>query len=189
MSSSFNTYYKSFIDGYIDLESFINIPELDLAKFVSLSDDDAVKIIQAVERKVGEELSKKFPNVPVHLDQFLSADPKKGVRKLYEVLATDGGVYEGGVSMDNYSGSVNRMEALKNSILRINVNRLKSVNAKHLEKVEITILRYIINIKRGEFDYMDIYQLARITRASPEVILEGLYSLAEKGLIAFNHGM
>ncbi len=189
MSDSFSNYYKSFIDGYIDLESIINIPEIDLANFVSLQDEDATKIIQAVERKIGEELSKRFPNIPEQLDQILSDDPRKGVQKLYEMLATDGGVYESGAGRYGGYTPTRSRNQIKNSILRVNVKKLKTVDARKLEKIEVAILRYIINIKRGEFGYMDIYQLAKMTRSSPETVLEGLYNLAEAGLISFTHGM
>ena len=191
MNDNFNDYYKSFINGYFDLETLINIPELDLANFLSLENEDALKIIQTVERTVGEELAKRFPNVPADLDQILSEDPKEGVKKLYEILATDGGVRENKI----YSGYMGRRDRrlgssqVRDSILKVNPRMLKRIDLSKLEKKEIAILKYIINIRKGEFGYTDIYQLAKITRSSPETVLQSLYDLAELKIIHFSHGM
>jgi hypothetical protein len=189
MSENFNNYYKSFIDGYIDFETDAIIPDVNLSAFLSLHEEDAIKIIKAVERKVGEELSKKFPNVPSNLDQILSDDPKRGVRKLYEILATDGGVYEPQVTGSMYMSRSRGLNPLRSSILRININRLRRLDLRRLDKKETAILKYIINVRRGEFTYMDIYRLAKTIKTSPESILESLYNLAEMGIVVFNHGM
>ncbi len=187
VNDNFSNYYKSFMNGYIDLETLINIPELNLSKFLTIDNEDAVKIIQTVERTVGEELAKRFPNVPAELDQILSNDPKEGVKKLYEILATDGGVKE------NYTytrlGNQMRHRKFQNSILKVNPKMLKRLDISKLGKLEITILKYIVSIKKGEFGYMDIYQLARVTKSSPESILESLYELAELKIISFSQGM
>ena len=187
VNDNFSNYYKSFMSGYIDLETLINIPELDLANFLSTDNEDAIKIIQTVERTVGEELAKKFPNVPAELDQILSADPKEGAKKLYEILATDGGVKENYVY--SHLGSQVRRHIFHNSILKVNPKMLRRLDISKLGKLEIAILKYIVNIKKGEFGYMDIYQLARVTKSSPESILESLYELAELKIINFSQGM
>ena len=194
MNSSFNDYYKSFINGYFDLETLVNIPELDTANFLFLENEDALKIIQTVERTVGEELAKRFPNVPAELDQILSEDPKEGVKKLYEILATDGGVRDDTIDTiySKYIGNQDmhvRSSQFRDSILKVNLKMLKKIDLSKLEKTEIAILKYIINIKKGEFGYMDIYQLAKLTRSSPESILQSLYELAEHKIIHFSHGM
>lgn len=190
MSDSFNNYYKSFMNGYFDLETLINIPELDLANFLSLDNENALKIIQTVERTVGEELAKRFPNVPAELDQILSKDPKEGVRKLYEILATDGGVRED-IPYNKYIAYQGKhvKSKITSSILKVDPRVLKRIDPSKLGKTEIAVLKYIVNIKKGEFGYMDIYQLAKLTRSSPESILESLYELAELKIIHFGHGM
>jgi hypothetical protein len=196
MSEAFDSYYKTFMDGYIDFETFVNIPEVNLAAFLDIEEEDAVKIIKLVERKVGEELSKKFPNIPRELDQILSDDPKEGVKRLYEMLATDGGYRESGIS--NQQGSVDvskygrrrvRSGIDRVSMLRVNPGRLKKLDIRTLDKFEMTILKYIVNVRKGSFTYMDIYRLAKIMKTSPQEILDGLYTLAEKRLISFQHGM
>lgn len=182
VDGGFSETYRAFMDNFMDLDFMLDIPDVDLAKFLEL-DAPAEEIIKTVERKIGEELAKIYPNVPRNLDQILSDNPKEGVKKLYEVLATDGGY------VTTQRKDVRRV-SLEPSILRVNMDKIKSLRRRgQLEKTDMLILRYIINVRRGVFGYHDIYKVARIARASPEYILDRLYKLAEEGYISFLRGM
>ncbi len=183
IDDGFSETYKVFMDNFMDLDFLLEIPDIDLAKFLEL-EDPAKDIIRTVERKIGEELSKIYPSIPKNLDQILSSNPKEGVKKLYEVLATDGGYVAGTVTGGK------EPKVLEPSILRVNIDKIKSIRVRDaLEKTDVLILKYIINVKRGAFTYQDIYKVARIARASPEYILDRLYKLAEWGYIYFLRGM
>ena len=182
VDDGFSEVYKVFMDSFMDLDFILNIPEVDLAKFLEL-EEPAKDIIKTVERKIGEELSRIYPNVPTNLDQLLSSNPKEGVKKLYEVLATDGGYV---IERD----AKKSRGVIEPSILRINYDRVRNIRrGDELDKTDMLILRYIVNVRRGVFDYQDIYKVARIARASPEYILDRLYHLAERGYIYFLRGM
>lgn len=185
VDDGFSEMYRVFIDDFMDLDFMLDIPDVDLARFLEL-DAPAEEIIKTVERKIGEELSKIYPSVPKNLDQILSSNPKEGVKKLYEVLATDGGYVAGGSA----SNTRNSSRVIEPTILRVNLEKIKSIRRRStLDRTDMLILKYIVNVKRGTFNYQDIYKVARIARASPEYILDRLYKLAESGYIYFLRGM
>lgn len=185
VDDGFSESYKVFMDNFMDLDFMLDVPDIDLARFLEL-DTSAEEIIKTVERKIGEELSKIYPSVPKNLDEILSSNPKQGVKKLYEVLATDGGYVAG----DRGSVRAISNRVIEPTILRVNHEKIKSIRMRNvLDRTDTLILRYIINVKRGVFSYQDIYKVARIARASPEYILDRLYKLAEDGYIYFLRGM
>ena len=186
VDDGFSETYKIFMDNFMDLDFMLDIPDIDLAKFLEL-DAPAEEIIKTVERKIGEELSKIYPSVPKNLDQILSSNPKVGVKKLYEVLATDGGYI---ASNQGSVANANNRSVIEPTILRVNLEKIKSIRRRGaLDRTDMLILKYIINVKKGTFSYQDIYKVARIARASPEYILDRLYKLAEGGYIYFLRGM
>ena len=185
IDNGFGEVYRMFIDAYLDFDSIVNIPDIDLARFLEVSSEDAMKIIKAVERRVGEELSKKLPNIPSNLDEVLADDPEKGVKKLYEYLVADGGSLINTVQDTSTKIRDGGRASYPPSILRLNIKSRWELRNARLEKHEEAVLRYIIYIKRGCFTYNDIYRVARVMRMSPEKVLDILYSLAEKGLISF----
>ncbi len=213
VSRQFDSKIRDFIRSYLDFKDIVIIPDVELDKFIELSSEDAKKIVSAVERKIGEELSKRFPLIPKQLDEVIGDDIEAGVRKLYSILATDGGIRASGdtiptnlehvssasgnkkqdansqtINTHTYFNMLNPVSSESKPLLKVNMNALSDIKRlRKLDSLEISILKYIVNIRRGKFTYMDIYRIAKIYRVPPIEVIERLYDLASSGIISFRH--
>ncbi len=137
--------------------------------------EDAKEILRSIEKDVVEELSRKFPVIPRDADVSPEGIPTL-VNRLYEAIATDGGV------------STTREEQPESiGVVRIRLNReyLHRVARKKLDRLERLLLNHIMKGYKGGVIEINIFRLARIYRTTPMKVLDTLYSLGEEGIVSF----
>ena len=177
--SMFSNISSELLSAYTDLQSTLTSPDIDLS-YITVPVEDAKAILENIERKVGMELIKKFPNIPRNLDEVFKEGLESGITKLYNVVATDGG---------NAMQILRRMdneELVGRVHVKLDIDAIKKIKFKDLSKDERQVLTYLLRSGRKDSIYINIYNLARLLRKTPLQILDSLYSLSDQGLIVFN---
>jgi len=177
--SMFSNISSELLSAYTDLQSTLTSPDIDLS-YITVPVEDAKVILENIERKVGMELIKKFPNIPRNLDEVFKEGLESGITKLYNVVATDGG---------NATQILRRMdneELVGRVHVKLDIDAIKKIKFKDLSKDERQVLTYLLRSGRKDSIYINIYNLARLLRKTPLQILDSLYSLSDQGLIVFN---
>ncbi|RLG60481.1 hypothetical protein DRN87_04070 [Candidatus Geothermarchaeota archaeon] len=177
--SMFSNISSELLSAYTDLQSTLTSPDIDLS-YITVPVEDAKAILENIERKVGMELIKKFPNIPRNLDEVFKEGLESGITKLYNVVATDGG---------NATQILRRMdneELVGRVHVKLDIDAIKKIKFKDLSKDERQVLTYLLRSGRKDSIYINIYNLARLLRKTPLQILDSLYSLSDQGLIVFN---
>jgi len=177
--SMFSNISSELLSAYTDLQSTLTSPDIDLS-YITVPVEDAKVILENIERKVGMELIKKFPNIPRNLDEVFKEGLESGITKLYNVVATDGG---------NATQILRRMdneELVGRVHVKLDIDAIKKIKFKDLSKDERLVLTYLLRSGRKDSIYINIYNLARLLRKTPLQILDSLYSLSDQGLIVFN---
>ena len=175
----FSEVSNELLSSYNDIRDTFVMPETDLSS-VFVPTEDALEILKGIERKVGEELSRKFPSVPAHLDKVLEEDIESGIMKLYQTIATDGGVST--PTTMTYPRSSDDIGGIG---VKINIESLKNMRPSELSKIEKITLNYLLRMSKSGIARVNIYNTARLFRITPLQILDVLYSLCEQGLIQF----
>jgi len=178
--SAFSEVSSELLSSYIDIKDTLVPPEPDFSYIITPT-EDALDILKNIERKVGEELSRKFPNVPTNLDKLIEGNIENGIARLYNVLATDGGV---NIPIRN-SYPIYR-DDIGDISIKINLSRIKSFRFRDLTKLERLMLNYLIRTGRKGYSKINIYSMARLFRTTPLQILDSLYSLSEVDLVRFS---
>ncbi|HEW93509.1 MAG TPA: hypothetical protein ENF47_02225, partial [Thermoprotei archaeon] len=80
--SMFSNISSELLSAYTDLQSTLTSPDIDLS-YITVPVEDAKAILENIERKVGMELIKKFPNIPRNLDEVFKEGLESGITKLY----------------------------------------------------------------------------------------------------------
>ena len=177
--SMFSNVSSELLSTYTDLQSTLTSPDIDLS-YITVPVEDAKVILENIERKVGIELMKKFPNIPRNLDEVFKDGLENGIAKLYNVVATDGG---------NTAQILKRMdneELVGGVYVKLDIDAIKKIRFKDLSRDERQVLTYLLRIGRKDSIHINIYNLARLLRKTPLQILDSLYSLSDQGLIVFN---
>ncbi len=139
---------------------------------------DARELLSNIEKSVVEEISKKFPDVPKDINVDIGEDISRVVNRLYEVIATDGGV--------TYTKTVREKPGyVGNLSIKVNINAIQRKGIKKLDKPERILLNYLFRLSRGRTCTLNIYDIAKLFRTTPLKILDSLYSLSEEGFISF----
>ena len=178
--SMFSEVSSELLNSYNDIRDTIIAPEADLS-FLFIPTEDAMEILRDIERKVGEELSRKFPNVPVHLDKVLDEDIEQGIARLYSSIATDGGT-----STTTLKTPQPKKEDIGSIRVKVNIGLVRQVDPRDLSKIERMTLNYLLRMgRRSGVATVNIYGVARLFRVTPLQVLDSLYSLCEANLISF----
>jgi len=178
--SMFSEVSSELLNSYNDIRDTIVTPEADLS-FLFVPTEDAMEILKDIERKVGEELSRKFPNVPVNLDKVLDEDIERGIARLYSSIATDGGTST--ITQKNPHSNKEDIGSIK---VKVDLGRVRNVNPRDLSKIEKMTLNYLLRMgRRSGVTTVNVYGVARLFRVTPLQVLDALYSLCEANLIIF----
>ncbi len=172
--SGFEELARNLYTGYTELVVDASVPVTNM--YVAPV-EDAKEILRNIEKDVVKELAKKFPKIPRDIEVSPEAIPKL-VNRLYEAIATDGGVAEVMVKP--------RDEEVV-GIVRVSLNReeLYRVSMHRLERLERAVLNYLLKNYRGGEVSLNLFRFARAYRTTPMKVLDALYSLSEIGLIRF----
>ncbi len=148
-----------------------------LLKPIILPLPDAKELLTSIEKDVVKEISKRFPDVPKDIDIPISNEVSQVVNRLFEVIATDGGITS--------TTSIDRNPYVGTLKISININKIQREGIKRLDRKERVMLNYLFRLSRGRTCNINIYNVAKFFRTTPLEVLDILYSLSEEGLISF----
>ncbi len=137
--------------------------------------EDAKEILRSIEKDVVKELAKKFPAIPKDVEVTPEGIPTL-VNKLYEAIATDGGVVTTQQRGEEAVGKV-RVVLHRDSLYRI--------ARKKLDRLERGVLNHLMRNYREEGIDINIFRLAKLFRTTPMKILDTLYALSDMGVLSF----